>query len=172
MPPKNARRAPGPRCSVSSRTAKADEPYHDLECRFTRLPARGTEALRACAAESRARRPREPPKLDPQPARRNQAPFSFTLPTPSPGVGGLAVREHGDQTRRAAEEALGKKKAWRRPTLPPHDKAVPSALEGLTSVFGMGTGGTPPLWSPGNCIYAVEGRARGRGGGRGRRRGG
>ncbi len=29
--------------------------------------------------------------------------------------------------------------------------AVPSALEGLTSVFGMGTGVTPPLRSPGNC---------------------
>jgi hypothetical protein len=28
--------------------------------------------------------------------------------------------------------------------------AVPSALKGLTSVFGMGTGVTPPLWSPGN----------------------
>ena len=26
--------------------------------------------------------------------------------------------------------------------------AVPSAQEGLTSVFGMGTGGTPLLWSP------------------------
>ncbi len=26
--------------------------------------------------------------------------------------------------------------------------AVTSALEGLTSVFGMGTGGTPPAWSP------------------------
>ena len=25
---------------------------------------------------------------------------------------------------------------------------VPSALEGLTSVFGMGTGGAPPLWPP------------------------
>ena len=25
---------------------------------------------------------------------------------------------------------------------------VPSALAVLTSVFGMGTGGTPPLWSP------------------------
>ena len=29
--------------------------------------------------------------------------------------------------------------------------AVPSALEGLTSVFGMGTGVAPPLGSPGNC---------------------
>jgi hypothetical protein len=27
--------------------------------------------------------------------------------------------------------------------------AVPSALEGLTAVFGMGTGVTPPPWSPG-----------------------
>ena len=26
---------------------------------------------------------------------------------------------------------------------------VPSALEGLTSVFGMGTGVAPPLWPPG-----------------------
>ena len=26
--------------------------------------------------------------------------------------------------------------------------AVPSALEGLTSVFGMGTGVTPPVWPP------------------------
>ena len=26
---------------------------------------------------------------------------------------------------------------------------VPSALEGLTAVFGMGTGVTPPPWSPG-----------------------
>ena len=25
---------------------------------------------------------------------------------------------------------------------------VPSALEGLTSVFGMGTGVSPPLWPP------------------------
>ena len=31
----------------------------------------------------------------------------------------------------------------------PVTRAVPSALEGLTSVFGMGTGVTPPPWSPG-----------------------
>ena len=29
-------------------------------------------------------------------------------------------------------------------------RAVPSAQESLTSVFGMGTGGTSPLWSPKN----------------------
>ncbi len=29
--------------------------------------------------------------------------------------------------------------------------AVSSALEGLTAVFGMGTGVTPPVWPPGIC---------------------
>ena len=29
---------------------------------------------------------------------------------------------------------------------------VPSALEGLTSVFGMGTGVTPPLWPPKSVV--------------------
>ena len=33
--------------------------------------------------------------------------------------------------------------SWRRPTLPLY--AVPSALSGLTSLFGMGRGGTPTL---------------------------
>ena len=31
-------------------------------------------------------------------------------------------------------------------------RAVPSARQGLTSVFGMGTGGSPALWSPGNIL--------------------
>lgn len=43
------------------------------------------------------------------------------------------------------------KNVRRRPTLPP--KAVPSALKGLTSVFGMGTGGTPSLWSPDVALH-------------------
>ena len=30
----------------------------------------------------------------------------------------------------------------------PVARAVPLGLEGLTSVFGMGTGVAPPLWSP------------------------
>jgi hypothetical protein len=34
----------------------------------------------------------------------------------------------------------------------PVSGAVPSVLEGLTSVFGMGTGVTPPLESPGFTI--------------------
>ncbi len=39
-------------------------------------------------------------------------------------------------------------KRGRRPTLP-HCIAVPSALAGLTSLFGMGRGGTPPQQPPG-----------------------
>ena len=34
--------------------------------------------------------------------------------------------------------------------------AVPSALEGLTTVFGMGTGGSPPPWTPGNRIVNIR----------------
>ena len=34
--------------------------------------------------------------------------------------------------------------------------AVPSALEGLTSVFGMGTGVSPPPWPPGIAEYESE----------------
>ena len=33
--------------------------------------------------------------------------------------------------------------------------AVPSALKGLTSVFGMGTGVSPPPWSPRNSKAGV-----------------
>jgi hypothetical protein len=36
-------------------------------------------------------------------------------------------------------------------------RAVPWALEGLTSVFGMGTGVSPPVWSP-KKQYVVGGR--------------
>src|SRR5439155_13666601 len=39
-------------------------------------------------------------------------------------------------------------KIRRRPTLPHGDRAVPSAQEGLTAVFGMGTGVSPPPSPP------------------------
>ena len=42
----------------------------------------------------------------------------------------------------------GDKKSWRRPTLARASPALPSAMEPLTSVFGMGTGMTTPLWPP------------------------
>ena len=38
----------------------------------------------------------------------------------------------------------GQKKAWQQPTFPPLGGAVSSAWEGLTSVFGKGTGMAPP----------------------------
>src|SRR3989442_13720566 len=41
-----------------------------------------------------------------------------------------------------------REKIRRRPTLPHGDRAVPSALEGLTAVFEMGTGVSPPLSPP------------------------
>src|SRR5690554_25564 len=41
-----------------------------------------------------------------------------------------------------------------RVTLPPRDVAVPSPLESLTAVFGMGTGGSSPLLSPGNLRFS------------------
>ena len=40
------------------------------------------------------------------------------------------------------------KKSRRRPTLARASPALPSAMEPLTSVFGMGTGVTAPLWPP------------------------
>ena len=47
--------------------------------------------------------------------------------------------------------------------------AVPSALEGLTSVFGMGTGVAPPLMPPGisveyPALWVLARRAFGEGG--------
>ena len=36
-----------------------------------------------------------------------------------------------------------------RPTLPGHSAQVPSAQEGLTAEFGMGSGVSPPPWPPG-----------------------
>ena len=42
--------------------------------------------------------------------------------------------------------------------------AVPSALEGLTSVFGMGTGVAPPLQSPGNSSEYLPAAANSLGG--------
>ena len=46
---------------------------------------------------------------------------------------------------------------WRRPTLP-HVTAVPSALKGLTSLFGMGRGGTPSLLPPKSFINFFSSR--------------
>ena len=38
----------------------------------------------------------------------------------------------------------------------PVARTVPSALEGLTAVFGMGTGVSPPPLPPGNLLYDMN----------------
>ena len=43
---------------------------------------------------------------------------------------------------------LQSKKSRRRPTLARAGPALPSAMEPLTAVFGMGTGMATPLWPP------------------------
>src|SRR5262245_58244830 len=63
------------------------------------------------------------------------------------------------ETRRARPQRLGPGPSIelrRRPTLPHGDRAVPSAQEGLTAVFGMGTGVAPPLSPPEIEIWWVE----------------
>ncbi len=61
--------------------------------------------------------------------------------TPQP----LDQKKEARQIRRASQESPGN-------VLLSHAvaHAVPSALKGLTTVFGMGTGVAPSLWSPGN----------------------
>ena len=47
----------------------------------------------------------------------------------------------------------------RRPPTLPHCGAVPSAQPGLTSLFGMGRGGTPAQWPPGYAVPPGNGHA-------------
>lgn len=90
--------------------------------------------------------------------------FETSPPVATTASGGPTVlgrRERGD-TARVARSA-------KRPMAPPRwghlreksggvllsqgvSSQVPSALVGLTSVFGMGTGVTPPLWPPKSCF--------------------
>ena len=51
-------------------------------------------------------------------------------------------------SRRAVYVYAGHEKSRRRPTLAWAGPTLPSAMEPLTSVFGMGTGMTTPLWPP------------------------
>ena len=52
-----------------------------------------------------------------------------------------------EQKKRPSEFLLKVSEGWRLPTLP-LGIAVPSALTGLTSLFGMGRGGSPSLLPP------------------------
>src|SRR5437867_2420316 len=74
-------------------------------------------------------------------------------------------RQKHERPVRIAYRALAQK-IRRRPTLPHGDRAVPSALEGLTAVFGMGTGVSPPLSPPEDGVtlwtgFRLSERARG-----------
>ena len=53
----------------------------------------------------------------------------------------------------AAKAITENKKSRQRPTLARASPALPSAMEPLTSVFGMGTGVTTPLWPPAKNRY-------------------
>ena len=46
---------------------------------------------------------------------------------------------------------------WQRPTLAGPIVLLPLAARGLTAVFGMGTGGTPGIWSPGRETRLTSG---------------
>ena len=69
-----------------------------------------------------------------------------SLVVPSTGSGTVIGVDQGPwKTKKPwsiAVPGLQFKKKWRPPTLP-HCIAVPSAQAGLTSLFGMGRGGTP-----------------------------
>ncbi len=58
------------------------------------------------------------------------------------------ARRNGKSPARSWTGRAPPKVIRRRPTLPHGDHAVPSALEGLTAVFGMGTGVSPPPSPP------------------------
>ena len=49
--------------------------------------------------------------------------------------------------------------AWRFPTFARQTAALSSALGGFTSGFGMGPGGSRPLWSPSNLVHSPQGPA-------------
>ena len=53
---------------------------------------------------------------------------------------------------------INEKKTRRRPTRARAGPALPSAKEPLTSVFGMGTGMTTPLWPPANSRSELDAR--------------
>lgn len=140
----------------------------------------------ACGGVARARAPStDPPQARVSPAgsgpgrRRPRPSPRSTSPGPGPGHRGRDAAQRG---------GAGRGKGWlkrrrpggrldppgdvdtemplvgqRRPALPRTDSAVPSALGGLTSGFGMGPGVPPPPWSLTN-----EGHSAVRGGPSGR----
>ena len=78
---------------------------------------------------------------------RTLSPAELHRPTMAPQVGFEPTTDR--LTADCSTTELLRNNAWQRPTLPGAVPQVPSALESLTSVFGMGTGVTSPLSSPG-----------------------
>ena len=83
-----------------------------------------------------------------------QSDFVLRRKTVSRGMrrGGAQIKTSPD----SFESGLVYLLTWRRPIFPGPYALVSSALVGLTSVFGMGTGGPPPVWSPGNLFSKSE----------------
>ena len=89
-------------------------------------------------------------------------------PAAAPGVACGVTRSgglwrQGQQKKKPRRKPCGltaelQNKRRRPPTLP-HCGAVPSAQPGLTSLFGMGRGGTPAQWPPGYAVPPGNGHA-------------
>ena len=74
--------------------------------------------------------------------RRERRAPTFQLPS-DPGPGKDVQKEGPDVLSN-----IRAYKFWQQPTLTKPYVSLPSAAEDFTAVFGMGTGGTPRLWSP------------------------
>ena len=130
-------------------------PRHAPLCSSRRSSRRWPRSRRPHRASSVPGASRRPPSVgaqcvvgsDPLAPRSRQGPSQPAAAVVGPG--GVQKREAGKRGLKR-EPPWGKEKTWQRPTLPPPDEAVPSARKGLTSVFGMGTGVSPSLWSPGS----------------------
>ena len=82
------------------------------------------------------------------PAQCSHTAFMADPGRPGDGMRGRGRRRGYKKCRPTGDEPGGRHHERRRhPTLP-HCSAVPSAQPGLTSLFGMGRGGTPAQWPP------------------------
>ena len=73
--------------------------------------------------------------------------FTSPIPIPRPRQGPHTIHPHKHTKKKSPPPVSpdrGDIKKRRRPPTLPHCIAVPSAQAGLTSLFGMGRGGTPP----------------------------
>ena len=139
------RRSPGPRAfpvSPCKHLTKASFPRARASTRTTAIgyssEATAGPALKMSRA-SRSRRRIKPDHPDTKAARSTATSSTVVLPEPCP----CAQKESpADATRQGSQKFLAI--TYSRP------EGLPSAGTGLASVFGMGTGVSPPVKSPGN----------------------